>query len=294
MHYYQFNIGDYASHTQGLSLLEDIAYRRLIDQYYLSEKPPKGDCLEISRSIGMREHSSEVCYVLEKFFVNKKNGWVHSRVEREISEYKNGQKNKSKAGKASAEARKLKAIENTQENDQQVLSSVEQSLNNCATNHKPITNNHKPINSKQSNTTRAAALDYSCWPSIPSDQVFTDWLDMRKRLKANISQTVINNFASELKIAEQAGYSVDQCLSECVTRNWRGFKFDWMREKQNATHQRASRETLSERANRAADEAFGTGSQSRVLEGCFDILNDNGADQLTGSRGLPDLGQRSG
>jgi uncharacterized protein YdaU (DUF1376 family) len=145
MHYYQFNIGDYASHTQGLSLLEDIAYRRLIDQYYLSEKPPKGDCLEVSRSIGMREHSVEVCYVLEKFFVSKKNAWFHSRVEREIFEYKKGQKNKSKAGKASAEARKQKAIENTQENDQQVLSSVEQSLNNCAANHKPITNNHKPL-----------------------------------------------------------------------------------------------------------------------------------------------------
>jgi len=35
MHYYQFNIGDYASHTRHLSDLEDLAYRRLLDAYYL-------------------------------------------------------------------------------------------------------------------------------------------------------------------------------------------------------------------------------------------------------------------
>jgi uncharacterized protein YdaU (DUF1376 family) len=183
MHYYQFNIGDYASHTQGLSLLEDIAYRRLIDQYYLSEKPPKGDCLEVSRSIGMREHSVEVCYVLEKFFVSKKNAWFHSRVEREIFEYKKGQKNKSKAGKASAEARKQKAIENTQENDQQVLSSVEQSLNNCATNHKPITNNHKPVikPAKQSKKITLGKYLEQCKESgvkaIPDNHVLFDYME---------------------------------------------------------------------------------------------------------------------
>ncbi|NDH69342.1 MAG: DUF1376 domain-containing protein, partial [Gammaproteobacteria bacterium] len=33
MHYYQFHIGDYKSHTHHLSLLEDLAYRRLLDFY---------------------------------------------------------------------------------------------------------------------------------------------------------------------------------------------------------------------------------------------------------------------
>ena len=34
MHFYQFNIGDYASHTRHLNPIEDIAYRRLLDIYY--------------------------------------------------------------------------------------------------------------------------------------------------------------------------------------------------------------------------------------------------------------------
>lgn len=71
-------------------------------------------------------------------------------------------------------------------------------------------------------------LDYSCWPSMPSDQTMADWLAMRKRLKANVSQTVINRFAVELRKAATFGYSVDQCLAECVTRGWRGFEVQWM------------------------------------------------------------------
>lgn len=71
-------------------------------------------------------------------------------------------------------------------------------------------------------------FDYSSWPSLPTDQTMTDWVAMRKRLKANVSQTVINRFASELRKAATYGYSVDQCLSECVTRNWRGFEVQWM------------------------------------------------------------------
>ena len=71
-------------------------------------------------------------------------------------------------------------------------------------------------------------FDYSGWPSLPSDQTMADWLAMRKRLKADVSQTVINRFAVELKKAKAYGYTVDQCLSECVTRGWRGFEVQWL------------------------------------------------------------------
>lgn len=77
-------------------------------------------------------------------------------------------------------------------------------------------------------TPKKIELDYSSWPDQPSPQVMTDWLAMRKRLKANVSQTVINRFATELHKARTFGYTVDQCLAECVTRNWRGFEVAWM------------------------------------------------------------------
>ena len=94
---------------------------------------------------------------------------------------------------------------------------------------------------------------------------------MRKRLKANVSQTVINRFASELKKAVQFGYSVDFCLQECVTRNWRGFEVQWLLNS-GVSHAQSKRFTQPsdnrDKAARAADEAFGI-SERGVFEGDF-------------------------
>lgn len=73
------------------------------------------------------------------------------------------------------------------------------------------------------------SLDYSKWPSLPDEQILKDWHEMRKRKKADVSQTVINNFAKQMTLAKSNGFSVDDCLSECITRSWVGFKADWMK-----------------------------------------------------------------
>ena len=57
MHYYQFNIGDYASHTQHLDEIEDVAYRRMLDYCYLNEIGLPKSVDEVARLIRMRTHS---------------------------------------------------------------------------------------------------------------------------------------------------------------------------------------------------------------------------------------------
>ncbi|MCP4588367.1 MULTISPECIES: replication protein [unclassified Pseudoalteromonas] len=84
--------------------------------------------------------------------------------------------------------------------------------------------NLKKINKKSLLET----LDFSTWPALPNQQIFDDWVAMRKAKKASISQTVINNFGKQFQIAFQNGLSVDECLSECITRNWQGFKYSWI------------------------------------------------------------------
>ena len=69
MHFYSFNIGDYMSHTVHLSLMEDLAYRRCLDIYYLHEKPLPEDATEVARLIRMPEHKPEVVQVLKEFFI---------------------------------------------------------------------------------------------------------------------------------------------------------------------------------------------------------------------------------
>ena len=84
MHYYQFNIGDYQSHTAHLTEMEDLAYRRLLDWAYLHEAPIPLDVEQISRLIRMRSHSDCIASVLQEFFVRTENGWVSHRVQQEI------------------------------------------------------------------------------------------------------------------------------------------------------------------------------------------------------------------
>ena len=143
MHYFQFNIGDYASHTSRLTPLEDLAYRRMLDLYYLNEQPLNGCVTDVARELGLSEHVDEVAYVLSKFFTETETGFSQKRIDLEIKKYKSNAKNKSRAGKASAKARQAKASSK--------VTGVEQVLNTPSTNvelninHKPITNNQEPL-----------------------------------------------------------------------------------------------------------------------------------------------------
>jgi uncharacterized protein YdaU (DUF1376 family) len=105
MHYYQFNIGDYVSHTRHLSPIEDIAYRRLLDAYYLSERPLNSGIAVVARQIGLKEHEAEVHEVLQEFFKLTEDGWINTRADKEIAHFKGKIEQASRAGKASAERR---------------------------------------------------------------------------------------------------------------------------------------------------------------------------------------------
>ena len=101
MYYYQFNIGDYQSHTSHLSEIEDLVYRRLLDWYYLHETPIPLDEAEVSRQIRMRSHTESIAIVLQEYFERTDDGWIHHRANKEIA--KAG--DKSEKAKASANAR---------------------------------------------------------------------------------------------------------------------------------------------------------------------------------------------
>ena len=83
MNYYAFHIGDYKSHTSHLSLIEDLAYRRMLDVYYLTESPLP-DVKKIARAICMRENIEDIQTVLDEFFIDTEEGFIHERCEREI------------------------------------------------------------------------------------------------------------------------------------------------------------------------------------------------------------------
>jgi uncharacterized protein YdaU (DUF1376 family) len=133
MHYYQFNIGDYASHTRHLSLIEDAIYRRLLDVYYLHERPLNCGLTSVARQINAREYEAEIKLILEEYFQLTDQGWINLRADKEIESYHSKIKQAQNAGKASALAR-------SNARSTTVLTDVQPTIN-----HKPITNNQEYI-----------------------------------------------------------------------------------------------------------------------------------------------------
>lgn len=81
MHYYTFNIGDYMRDTAHLDEMEDLAYRRMLDLYYLRESPLPKSVQEIAKLIRMRTHCECIANVLHEFFTPTENGFVNIKAD---------------------------------------------------------------------------------------------------------------------------------------------------------------------------------------------------------------------
>lgn len=69
---------------------------------------------------------------------------------------------------------------------------------------------------------------FSGWPEKPSEQVWKDYKAMRKAKKAPVSDTVMKRLGNVLTQCVMNGFSVDECLSLAIMRNWQGLELDWV------------------------------------------------------------------
>lgn len=90
MNYFPFHVGDYTAHTAHLEPLEDLAYRRMLDQYYLRESALPYELTAVCALVGAEtdDQRAAVQSVLSEFFEKTDAGWSHSRCEREIELYR--------------------------------------------------------------------------------------------------------------------------------------------------------------------------------------------------------------
>jgi uncharacterized protein YdaU (DUF1376 family) len=214
MHYYQFNIGDYQSHTAHLSEIEDLIYRRLLDWYYLHECPIPIDEAEVSRQIRMRSHSESISIVLREYFEFTDDGWIHHRANKEIA------KADDKSEKASASAK-------VRWNKRDANALPTQSDSNATHNTLPITQDTK-------HKTQRKTTSVVC-PTDVSEQVWNDWQQLRKAKKASVTETVLKGARSE---ANKIGWTLEQFLIEWCTRGSQGLKAEWLKEKLTKSEER--------------------------------------------------------
>lgn len=234
MNFYPFHIGDYTLHTGHLSLEEDLAYRRLLDLYYITEKPITPDTDRAARLIRMADHKQAVADVLGEFFLKTDEGYVSKRADAEIAKYQ------AKAGRAIAANNRRWEGHNLKSD----LKSETRSDLKSAPNQDHNQNQSKP---KVKNITPPAFDAVASLLSAGvSEQVAKDWIKHRKEKRATVTQTVIDGHISE---ATKAGISLETALAYACSAGWQGFKADWYESKVGRSQVNGSRNQHEHNAN---------------------------------------------
>jgi hypothetical protein len=78
-----------------------------------------------------------------------------------------------------------------------------------------------------------------------SAEVWDSFVQQRQKTRAVVTETVIKTIQKE---ADLAGWPLERALSEIVARGWRGFKAEWVKDKQeNKLLTFAERDELAKR-----------------------------------------------
>ena len=111
MIWYKFYLGDYITHTNHLSDAEDLAYRRLLDLYYMSEAPIPLDTQSVARKIRLDLDITES--VLGEFFDKGVDGYRNSRCDMEIAKYQHQVETNRSLGKRGGRPKKTESVTET-------------------------------------------------------------------------------------------------------------------------------------------------------------------------------------
>lgn len=115
MIWYKFHIGDYLTHTVHLSDAEDLAYRRLLDLYYMSEKMIPLDTEAVARKIRLDLDITES--VLGEFFERTEEGYFNNRCHAEVVKYQHQVENNRQLGKRGGRPKKTESETESKAND---------------------------------------------------------------------------------------------------------------------------------------------------------------------------------
>jgi uncharacterized protein YdaU (DUF1376 family) len=178
--WYKFHLGDYITHTTHLSDAEDLAYRRLLDMYYMSEKPIPLDTQAVSRKIRLDLDITES--VLSEFFEITEEGYQNIRCDAEIAKYQHQVATNRSLGKRGGRPKKTESV----------------------TEPEPNTN-PKKIKNKNKNTLSATRFEefWAAWPSskrkVGKAAVLVKW---EKAGLDDLADVIIAN-VNDQKVSEQ-------------------------------------------------------------------------------------------
>jgi uncharacterized protein YdaU (DUF1376 family) len=114
LNYYEHHLGDYVRDAAHLSLIEEGAYRRLLDAYYIREAPLPAlvaECCKLARATSKLERAA-VAMVLGEFFHLEPDGHHQRRADGEIAAFQKRLTHNRTVGKLGGRPRKQKPENN--------------------------------------------------------------------------------------------------------------------------------------------------------------------------------------
>ena len=150
---------------------------------------------------------------------------IKLQLKRDLKKFEVKRQQYSDAGKASAEARRLK-----KESEQSLtsLKDVEvRSTNPTVIDTVNVTDTVKDIIKKEKAFNfRKSLVDYGF-----NENLVIDWLKVRKTKKASNTETAFNGFIKQVELANN---DINHTLNECVNNSWAGFKSEWLSKTKNS------------------------------------------------------------
>ena len=218
MNYYEHHLGDYMRDTAHLSMLEDGAYRRLLDCYYSRESPLPADLKQVYRLV--RAHGKPdqqaVASVLEEFFTLTEEGWRHRRCDAEIEKVHL----KSESARRSAEQRW--AAKRTQ-SERNANASETHMRKECDTDTERIenamlSNLQTPdtrLQTPDKPKTRATRAVVASLPDGLDLDAWTRWVDYRSEIRKPIKPASMDAAARKLAaFGEMQAATVENSIAE--------------------------------------------------------------------------------
>jgi uncharacterized protein YdaU (DUF1376 family) len=228
VNYYPFHVGDYLSATRHLSWEEDAAYRRLLDTYYTTEKPLPTDLRAVCRLVIAQTESQReaVRVVLDEFFTLTEAGWINKRADVEIDAMREKQhKQRDKANKRwhkpAAEHGNAPAMPQ-QSSEHAVASKTDADAMPPTPTPTPTPT---PIEKKEA---RKRAAPPARPPEV-SEQVWDDWLQLRRTKRAPVTETTLKGAEAE---ALKAGMTLEAFLTVWCRRGSQGLEAAWLKPEQ--------------------------------------------------------------
>lgn len=189
-------------------MLQHGAYTLLIDACYDREQfPTRVEAIDWAWASSAAEVEA-VDFVLSKFFTFDGDRYVQQRIAEELAAYH----------QTSAINRRIAKEREAKRNG--ACTERARSVHEAPPNHKPLTINQEPI---QKITRKRVNVIHR--PDDVDEQVWDDWLQLRKAKKAPVTETVIKSAIGE---AGKAGVTLERFLQIWCARGSQGLEASWL------------------------------------------------------------------